>query len=102
MDLDHVIEAPDGTLAAFCLAWLDEENRAGLLEPVGRTPTTDDAGLATAVCLGALRALRGEGATVAVIGSVDPSPAETVYEGMGFTSVTRHVPYRKKSADEGA
>ena len=101
MDLDHVIEAPDGTFAAFCLAWLDEENRAGLLEPVGTHPDHRRRGLATAVCLGALRALRAEGATVAVIGSVDPSPAETVYEGIGFESVTRHVPYGKKSADEG-
>jgi GNAT superfamily N-acetyltransferase len=101
LDLDHVVEAPDGSFAAFCLAWLDEENRAGLLEPVGTHPDHRRRGLATAVCLGALRALRAEGATVAVIGSVDPSPAETVYERIGFVTVTRHVPYGKKSADEG-
>jgi ribosomal protein S18 acetylase RimI-like enzyme len=98
-DLDHVIEAPDGTFAAFCLAWLDEENRAGLLEPVGTHPAHRRRGLATAVCRGAVRALRAAGAAVAVVGSVDPSPAETVYEKIGFRSVTRHVPYGKKSAD---
>jgi ribosomal protein S18 acetylase RimI-like enzyme len=98
-DLDHVIEAPDGTFAAFCLAWLDEENRAGLLEPVGTHPAHRRRGLATAVCRGAVRALKAAGAAVAVVGSVDPSPAETVYENIGFRSVTRHVPYGKKSAD---
>jgi GNAT superfamily N-acetyltransferase len=101
LDLDHVLEAPDGTFAAVCLAWLDEENRAGLLEPVGTHPDHRRRGLATAVCLGALRSLRAAGATVAVIGSLDPSPAETVYERLGFTSVTRHVPYGKKPTDDG-
>ena len=100
-DLDHVIEAQDGTFAAFCLAWLDEENRAGLLEPVGTHPDHRRRGLATAVCLGAVRSLRSAGAAVAVIGSLDPSPAEAVYEKVGFRSVTRHVPYGKKSADDG-
>lgn len=100
-DLDHVIEAPDGTFASFCLAWLDEENRAGLLEPVGTHPDHRRLGLAGAVCLGAVRALREKGAVVAVIGSVDGSPAEIVYEKVGFSSVTRHVPYGKKSADDG-
>ena len=101
LDLDHVLEAPDGTFAAFCLAWLDEENRAGLLEPVGTHPDHRRRGLATAACLGALRSIRAAGATVAVIGSLDPSPAETVYERLGFTSVTRHVPYGKKPTDDG-
>lgn len=100
-DLDHVIEAQDGTFAAFCLAWLDEENRAGLLEPVGTHPDYRRRGLAIAVCRGAVRSLKAAGATVAVIGSLDPSPAEAVYEKVGFRSVTRHVPYGKKSADDG-
>ena len=37
-DLDQVVEAPDGTLAAFALGWLDEVDRAGELEPVGTDP----------------------------------------------------------------
>ena len=98
-DLDHVIEAPDGTFAAFCLAWLDDENGAGLLEPVGTHPAHRRRGLATAACLGAIRALRAAGARVAVIGSLDGSPAEAVYEGVGFRTVTRHVPFGKKGAD---
>ena len=95
-DLDHVVEAPDGSFAAFCLAWIDEENRAGLLEPVGTHPDHRRRGLATAVCTGALRSLRAIGAGVVVIGSEDGGPAETVYEGIGFETVTRQVPFGKK------
>lgn len=98
-DLDHVVEAPDGSFAAFCIAWLDAENRSGLLEPVGTHPDHRRRGLATAVCLGAIRSLRALGAETAVIGSEDPSPGEAVYEGIGFRTVTRHVPYGKKTAD---
>lgn len=98
-DLDHVVEAPDGSFAAFCISWLDERNRGGLLEPVGTHPDHRRRGLATAVCLAAIRSLRALGAETAVIGSLDPSPAETVYESVGFRTVTRHVPYGKKTAD---
>jgi ribosomal protein S18 acetylase RimI-like enzyme len=94
-DLDHVVEAPDGTFAAFCLAWLDEENGAGLLEPVGTHPDHRRRGLASAATSAALRSLRAAGARTVVINSVDPSPAETVYEGIGFRTVTRHVPFGK-------
>lgn len=100
-DLDHVVEAPDGSFASFCIAWLDEENRAGLLEPVGTHPDHRRRGLASAVCRAAIKSLQARGAQVAVIGSEDPSPAEAVYEKVGFRSVTRHVPYGKKSADDG-
>ena len=34
-ELDWVVEAPDGSFAASCLVWLDEENGVALLEPVG-------------------------------------------------------------------
>ena len=95
LDLDHVIEAPDGSFASFCLAWLDEENRGGLLEPVGTHPEHRRRGLATAVTLGALGSLRAAGAEVAVIGSDEGSAGEAVYEGIGFRTVTRHVPFGK-------
>ncbi len=95
-DLDHVIEAPDGSFAAFCIAWLDERNRAGLLEPVGTHPDHRRRGLATAVCTGAIRSLRASGAEVAVMGSEAGGPAEAVYEGIGFETVTRQVPFGKK------
>ncbi|MCH8850455.1 MAG: N-acetyltransferase, partial [Chloroflexi bacterium] len=33
-ELDMVVVAPDGTFAAFCLCWFDQENGVGELEPV--------------------------------------------------------------------
>ncbi len=34
-DLDIVVEAPDGRLAAFCICWFDAISRAGRVEPLG-------------------------------------------------------------------
>jgi ribosomal protein S18 acetylase RimI-like enzyme len=34
-DLDLVVEAPDGSLAAFCICWLDESAMEGQVEPLG-------------------------------------------------------------------
>ena len=48
-DLDQVVEAPDGTLAASALGWYDEVNRVGLLEPVGTDPRHGRRGLGAAV-----------------------------------------------------
>ncbi len=39
-DLDCVAVTADGRVAAYCLAWLDEENRVGELEPSARMPTS--------------------------------------------------------------
>ena len=37
-DLDCVVEAPDGTFAAYVLCWYDEDNGVGEFEPVGTHP----------------------------------------------------------------
>ena len=95
-DLDHVVEAPDGTFAAFCIAWLDEENRAGLIEPAGTHPDHRRRGLVTAVVSAAVRSLRAAGAATTVIGSAPGSPAERAYQKVGFETVTRQVPFGKK------
>ena len=34
-DLDLVVEAPDGRLAAFCICWFDEKSGNGHVEPLG-------------------------------------------------------------------
>jgi GNAT superfamily N-acetyltransferase len=57
-ELDWVVEAPDGVLAAQCLIWLDEKNQVGELEPVGTDPRFRRMGLGRAVCLAAMHALR--------------------------------------------
>ena len=44
-ELDLVIVASDGTLAAGCLCWLDARNQVGLFEPVGTRPAYRRRGL---------------------------------------------------------
>jgi ribosomal protein S18 acetylase RimI-like enzyme len=94
-ELDHVTVAPDGTFAAFCLCWLDEDNGVGELEPVGTHPDYRRVGLARAVCLAGLRSLRAAGAETALVYSVGGSAATRLYESVGFTSRSRHLPFRK-------
>ena len=101
MDLDHVIEAADGTFAAFCLAWLDEANGVGLLEPVGTHPDHRRRGLAAAVCSAALGALRASGATLAIVDSVGGSPATALYESIGMHPAARHLVFRRSTAVSG-
>lgn len=91
-DLDCIAEAPDGRLAAYCLAWLDPDNRAGEFEPVGTHPDFRRLGLGSAVCRFALQRLREEGATQAMVYAVvDPSNpgAKALYESIGFVETSR-------------
>jgi len=90
-DVDCVVEAPNGSLAAFALAWLDAENRVGELEPVGTHPDHRRLGLASAVCLFALRRLREEGAERAIVYSWADAPAKTLYESLGFREHARSL-----------
>jgi GNAT superfamily N-acetyltransferase len=95
-DLDQVVEAPDGTLAAFALGWLDEVNRAGELEPVGTDPRYAQLGLGSAVSLACLHALRAAGATRAVVyprGDDAYPVARRLYFGFGFQPLARTVTF---------
>ena len=94
-DLDCVVEAPDGSFAASCLAWLDEENGVGELEPVGTAPTFRRRGFASAVCRFALQRLREEGATQAIVYSDTPE-AKALYLSIGFREHARSRALRKR------
>jgi ribosomal protein S18 acetylase RimI-like enzyme len=94
-ELDQVAVAPDGSFAAFCLCWLDEDNRVGNLEPVGTHPDHRRLGLARAVCQAGLRSLRAAGAETALVYSVGGSDATKLYESVGFTARSRHLTFRK-------
>lgn len=95
-DLDCIAEAPDGRLAAYCLAWLDPDNRVGELEPVGTHPDFRRLGLASAVSRFALRRLEEEGATratvYAVVDPANPGP-KLLYESIGFAETSRFLRY---------
>lgn len=94
-ELDWVAVAPDGTFAANCLCWLDVGNRIVELEPVGTHPDHRRRGLAAAVCLAALKAARATGADTGLVYPVNGLPAATLYESIGFHTITRHLTFRK-------
>jgi ribosomal protein S18 acetylase RimI-like enzyme len=81
--LDCVVEAPDGSFAAYCLCWLDAENGVGELEPVGTREAYRRRGLGAAVCTYALGRLHDEGAREAIVYCAS-GPACSLYEALGF------------------
>jgi predicted N-acetyltransferase YhbS len=97
-DLDLVVEAPDGTLAASALGWYDDVNHSALLEPVGTDPLHARRGLGAAVSLACLHAMRDAGATLAVVcprgDDAYPVP-RTLYHRIGFRDAGRTVAYRR-------
>jgi predicted N-acetyltransferase YhbS len=97
-DLDCVVIAPDGSVAAYTLAWLDEENRVGQFEPVGTHADHQRLGLGRAVNLFALHRLREEGATLALVAcrgdAAYPIPCK-LYGSVGFRELSRYPAYRR-------
>ncbi len=99
VDLDWIVEAPDGTFAANCLIWLDPVLGVGMFEPVGTVPDHRRRGLSRAVCLAALHALRAAGGTRAIVcprgDAAYPIP-QALYRGIGFQPYARTRTYLKR------
>ena len=87
-ELDLVVTAPDGTFAAYALAWFDAENRMGVFEPVGTGPAYQQRGLSRAVLTEGLRRLRALGARAAYLSPNGANEvANRLYEAVGFRVV---------------
>lgn len=83
--LDLVAEAPDGSLAGFCVLWLASTRRAGQVEPLGIAPAHRGRGLARALLAEAFARLRAHGAEVALVETESTrAPARRAYEASGF------------------
>ena len=98
-ELDIVVEAGDGEIAACCTCWLDSENLVGEFEPVGCHPDYRNRGLTHAAMLEGLRRLKALGAESAVV-STHPLnvPAMRLYESCGFAVVFYDPLYRRTFA----
>jgi predicted N-acetyltransferase YhbS len=94
---DRIVETDDGEVVSFCTGWIDEANAAGLLEPVGTLPAHQRRGLARAVCLDALHALRAAGALTGQIG-FGTVAAEATYRSLGFQHLATEPVYRREPA----
>ncbi|WP_408639141.1 GNAT family N-acetyltransferase [Nocardiopsis endophytica] len=97
-DLHVLVEAPDGTMAASTIMWLDEANATAEFEPVGTHPAHRRRGLARAMLLHGMHLARAAGAehmTVACLGADGHSSARELYYGVGFRAFSRDAPLTK-------
>jgi GNAT superfamily N-acetyltransferase len=100
-DLHVLIEAPDGTMAASAIAWLDPVNRTAEFEPVGTHPGYRRLGLGVALLLRGMHLARAAGAgqmTVACLGAPGHPGARGLYSRVGFQPFTRDAPLLKPAA----
>ena len=97
-DLHVLVEAPDGTMAASTIMWLDEANRTAEFEPVGTHPAFRRLGLGSAMLRHGMHLARDAGAahmTVACLGAPGHPQARGLYYGVGFRPFTRDAPLIK-------
>jgi GNAT superfamily N-acetyltransferase len=94
-DLHVLVEAPDGTMAASAVMWLDGVNRTAEFEPVGTHPDYRRRGLGRALLLHGMRLARDAGAvhqTVVCLGAPGLPAARGLYYSVGFVPFSRDVP----------
>jgi mycothiol synthase len=77
-DLDMVVEAPGGEIAAFCTIFYDDATRSAVCVMVGSAPEHQRRGLGKAVIIEGLRRLQRMGALRAFANGFDP-PANALY-----------------------
>lgn len=98
-DLDLVVEAPDGTIAAYCIVWLDEANAHGVFEPVGCHSAHRQRGLTQAIMLEGMRRLRDLGAlTASVVSHPTAVAANRLYASARFIDIDVNVEWVKQLA----
>lgn len=97
-DLHVLVAAPDGTMAASAIMWLDEENKTAEFEPVGTHQQYRRRGLGRALLLHGMHLAREAGAnhmTVACLGAPGHPGARGLYYSVGFRQFSRDVPFIK-------
>ncbi|WP_217578083.1 GNAT family N-acetyltransferase [Mesorhizobium sp. GbtcB19] len=97
-DLHVLIAAPDGTLAATAIIWLDGMTRTAEFEPVGTHRDFRRHGLGTALQLHGMQRAKAAGATrmlVACRGAPADPAARAMYYGVGFRPISRDLPQVK-------
>lgn len=97
-DLHVLIQAPDGTLAATAIIWLDASTQTAEFEPVGTHRDFRRRGLGTALQLYGMHRANAAGAhrmLVACRGAPAHPAARNMYYGVGFRELTRDLPQIK-------
>jgi ribosomal protein S18 acetylase RimI-like enzyme len=92
---DLVVEAPDGSFAAFAICWLDLVGSIGELEPVGVHPDHQRRGLGRVIMRAGLRLMRDAGLRDALVFSdLSNAASEALYRSAGFERIAVHRQYR--------
>ncbi|MEZ4771050.1 MAG: GNAT family N-acetyltransferase [Caldilineales bacterium] len=94
-DLDLVAVAPDGSFAAYAGVPYDETNRRGVFEPVCTHPEHQRKGLAKALMQEGLLRLRAVGAVDVTVDTGDMTPANRLYDSLGFTEAYKGFAWEK-------
>ena len=85
-DLNFVVEAHDGRIAAYCRGTFDPRNRLGGIHPVCTHPDFSRLGLGAAIVTACFEAQRRLGGDRSYIGSQpDPAPGARLYRSLGPT-----------------
>ena len=92
-DLDLVLVAPNGELAAFCVCGMeDAENGVGYTDPIGVHPRYQKLGLGKTVVTAGLIALKERGAKKVTLGTSSENEAmQRLAESLGFRIVSESV-----------
>lgn len=99
-DLHVLVAAPDGTLAATAIIWIDPVSRTAEFEPVGTHPAYRRKGLATALMWDGMHRARSAGAEtmlVACVGAPAHPAARDLYDGVGFEPISRDLPHVRRA-----
>lgn len=102
-DLSALAVEADGRVIGFCLTSISPERNAqsgkneGFLEEIGVIRGRRKRGIASALIVSAMQALKASGIALASLGvdTENPSGALRLYENLGFQAVQRSVAYQK-------
>jgi predicted N-acetyltransferase YhbS len=96
-DLDLIVEAPNGEVAAFCTFRMDPKSRITQLEPLGTTPKYRKLGLAKTILGEGFKKLKTCNPSLLYIGgAVDTPEANNLYDSTGFTNKTMLYSWKKQ------
>jgi GNAT superfamily N-acetyltransferase len=94
---DLVAEAPNGSLAACCIAWWDEATGCAEIEPLGVVPEHRRRGLAGALCLevaAMVAELGGHEVFINTGPNIEYSTPAAAYAAVGFQAIIRNRLYQ--------
>jgi ribosomal protein S18 acetylase RimI-like enzyme len=94
-ELHIVVEAPDGSVAAFAGLTLDGANRTATLEPVGTREQHRRLGLARVAILEGLRRVVDRGVDWVHVANWGTAAAAHLYQAVGFEQYTTQVAWRR-------